>query len=147
MQKSSIGIPVIAAAALAVVAATPTGYSDSALTGCPKTTPQRVPTTVLIRNHNPLDVEVFAVTEAGRRYRLGSVQSGAGRTFDLPRGLCECGDLYRLKVYSIARNVGPSLANRYLDAVKTQPLSVDRDGEIVLQVQRPLSASFIDRGP
>ena len=147
MQRSSFGIPIIAAAAFAAVGATPTGHSGSVPEDCPETTPQRVPTSVVVRNHNPLDVEVVAVTEAGRRFRLGSVQSGTRRTFDLPRGLCERGDLYRLKVYSIARKLGPSVANRYLDAVKTQPLSVDTDGDIVLQVHSPLSASFIDRGP
>jgi hypothetical protein len=146
MQKSSFWIPVIAAAALAVVGATPTGHSDAVFADNPEVTPQRITATVFVRNHNSLDVEVVAVTEAGRRFRLGSVYSGAGREFELPADVCDGSDPFRLKVYSIGRKVGPSVANHYLEAVKTQPLSPN-SGEIVLQVHSPLSASFIERGP
>ena len=147
MQRRSLRVPVIAAAALAVVGATPTARSDHAAGDGILATPQRISTTVVVRNHNPLDIEVVAVTESGRRYELGSVHSGAGRAFDLPRDVCESSDPFRLKIYSIGRKVGPSVVNRYLEAVKTNPLSPDTGGEIVLQVLSPLSASFIDRSP
>jgi hypothetical protein len=117
MQRSKFRFPMVAAAALAVVGATPTGQSASLYPDNPDATPQK---TVLVRNHNSLDVEVVAVTEAGRRFRL--------------------------KVYSIGQKVGPSLVNHYVDAVKTQLLSSSVEGELVLQVHSPLANSFIDRG-
>jgi hypothetical protein len=147
MQKSRFRIPVIVAVALAVVGATPTGRADSHGSDNPEITPQRTEATIQVRNHNSLDVEVVAVTEAGRRFRLGAVHGGAGRTFALPRDVSEGGNPFRLKVYSIGRKIGPSVVNHYLEAVKTPLLSPNADGEIVLQVQSPLSNSFIDRGP
>ena len=81
MQRSKFRFSMVAAAALAVVGATPTGQSASLYPDNPNATPQK---TVLVRNHNSLDVEVVAVTEAGRRFRLGAVHRGAGRTFILP---------------------------------------------------------------
>jgi len=137
---------VIAAVALAVVGATPTGSTPAVSDDNPEHVQQQDQTTVLVRNHNSLDVEVVAVTERGRRFRLGAVFSGAGRSFDLPRDLCQGNDPFRLKVYSIGRKVGPSVVNHYLEAIKTQPLSPNAGGEIVLQVQSPLSDSYIDRG-
>lgn len=147
MQRSIFRVPVMATAALAVVGATPAGQtlsidSDNALVHR-----QRAEVTVLVRNHNSLDVEVVAVTEAGRRFRLGTVHRGVRRTFVLPRDVTDRNSQFRLKVYSIGRRIGPSLVNHYLEAVKTQPLSAGAGGEIVLQVQSPLASSFVDRGP
>ncbi len=146
MQKSKLGIPVVAAAALAVVGATPTGQSASNYPDVAAVTRRNIEATVLVRNHNSLDVEIVAVTEVGRRFRLGSVRRGGGRTFVLPRGVTENSNQYRLKVYAIGQQVGPSLVNHYVDAVKTQLLSSSVDGELVLQVHSPLASSFIDRG-
>ena len=143
MQRSKFRFPMVAAAALAVVGATPTGQSASLYPDNPDATPQK---TVLVSNHNSLDVEVVAVTEAGRRFRLGAVRRGAGRTFTLPRGVTDNSSRFRLKVYSIGQKVGPSLVNHYVDAVKTQLLSSSVEGELVLQVHSPLANSFIDRG-
>ena len=147
MQRSKFQFPVVAAAALAVVGATPIGHPASIYDENPTGPPQTTVATVLVRNHNSLDVEVVAVTEAGRRYRLGAVNRGAGRTFVVPQGISANSDRFRLKVYSIGRQVGPSLVNHYVDAVKTQLLSSSGGEEIVLQVHSPLSNSFIDRGP
>ena len=145
MQNSKYRIPLVAAAALALVGATPTGHHPSSFPDNPTDTPQSSETTIVVRNHNSLDVEVVAVTEAGKRFRLGSVNRGAARTFELPECVEESNQQFRLKVYSIDRPAAPSIVNHYLDAVKTQLLSSSVGGEIVLQVHSPLSDSFIDR--
>ena len=62
----------------------------------------------MVRNHNSLDVDVVAVTEAGRRFLLGSVRHGAGRTFFLPPAVTDGNSRFRLKVYSIDRLAGPA---------------------------------------
>ena len=148
MQRSIFRIPVIATVALAVVGATPTGQSGSVLAEDVEVVPQLSPTTVIVTNYNPLDIDVVAITEAGRRYRLGSVRgNGGGRSFDLPRDLCEANDLFRLKIYSIGRSMGPSLLTHYLQAVRTLPLAPNTESEIVLRVRSPLTQSFIDQGP
>ncbi len=147
MKRSNFGIPVVAAAALAVVGATPTGHTEVLGFDSPEVTPQPVPTTVTINNHNSLNVEVVAVTESGRRFRLGSVRRGAERTFDLPDCVCEGTGLFRLKIYTVGRKLGPSWLEYPLEAVKTRPISPATGGDLVLQVQSPLSDSFIDHGP
>jgi len=146
MKKSWIRIPVLAAAAFAVFGATPAA-SQSQDVIASSALPRQVDKTVVVRNHNSLDVEIVAVTEAGRRFPLGAVNHGSGRTFVLPRALSESGNSFRLKIYSIAPKVGPSITTRYLGAVKTQLLSPSSTGSIVLQVQSPLASTFIDRGP
>lgn len=146
MQRSKFRISMVAAAALAVVGATPTGQSESNYPDNVAVTRRHTEATVLVRNHNSLDVEVVAVTEVGRRFQLGSVRRGSGRTFVLPRGVTDNSNQYRLKVYTIGQQGGPSLVNRYVDAVKTQLLSSSVGGELVLQVHSPLANSFIDRG-
>ncbi len=146
MQKSKFRLPVVAAAALAVVGATPTGPAVPSHPDNPADTPNSSEATVLVRNQNSSDVDVVAVTETGRRFLLGAVRQGAGRTFVLPRAVTDGSCRFRLKVFSIDRLMGPSSVNQYVDAAKTQPLSVQAGGEIVLQVQNPLANSFIDRG-
>jgi len=146
MKRSSYRIPVIASAALAVVGAAPAGHSVSDHPNNPADVPQQAEATVLVRNHNPLDVEVVAVTDAGRRFRLGEVNGDAGGTFVLPQTLTDGSGQFRLKVYSLETRVGSFLVNRYLEAVNTQPLSVSPGSAIVLQVVSPLRNSFVDGG-
>ena len=112
MQKSKFRIPLVAAAALAVVGATPTGNGLSSFPDNPTDTLQRVGTTIVVRNHNSLDVEVVAVTEAGRRFQLGAVHRGAGRTFVLPQGVTEGNHQFRLKVYSIGHRWSTTISMR-----------------------------------
>ena len=147
MQKHRFSIPAVAAAALVVVGATPAINTNPIDPDHPQITQQQSAATIVVRNHNSLDIEVVAVTEAGRRYPLGAVNAGAGRAFSLPEALLEGQEQYRLKVYSIGRKMGATVTNHYLEAVKTQLLSPRSGDEIVLQVHSPLSSSFIDRGP
>jgi hypothetical protein len=146
MRKSTLRVPAIAAAALAVVGAAPAGHALSVNPNNPADIQQGAQVTVLVRNHNALDVEVVAVNESGRRFQLGAVHADAGRTFVLPRDLTDGDGQFRLKVYTVDRLVGSHLVKHYLEAVKTQPLSLSAGNEIVLQVQSRLANSFIDRG-
>jgi hypothetical protein len=91
-------------------------------------------------------VQIVAVTEAGKRYRLGTVNHSSERTFDVPDCLIDSGVEFRLKIYSLARTMPASVVDNHIAGVKTQPLTITADEEILLLVKSPLVTSFIDRG-
>ena len=103
-------------------------------------------TQIVIRNYNSLDVQIFAVTEGGKRYELGTVKRGAERSFDGPERLVESGVEFRLKIYSLARAVPPSVIDNHVAGVKTQPLSMTVGEELRIMVRSPLVSSFVERG-
>jgi hypothetical protein len=127
----------LVAAAIAALAMIPAGASA---------TPDNPDATVLVRNYNSLDVQVFAVTEAGKRFELGTVNRGAERSFVLPDRLMEGGMPFRLKIYSLARATPASVIDNHVAGVKTQLLSPTDGEQILLNVKSPLITSFIDRG-
>jgi hypothetical protein len=110
-------------------------------------TPQAREATVVVRNtDNWLRVEVYAVTEAGRRFHLGVVNRASVRTFKLPDPLADGSTQFRLKVYSLRPPDPASALQVYLEGVKTRPLSMTEGETIMLTVASPLTRSFIDRG-
>ncbi len=146
MQKSSIGVTLVAAVALTVLGAAPAEEAPTDDPAKVSDVQQQTEQTLLVRNHNSLDVEVVAMSEMGRRFRLGVVNHGGGRTFVLPKGVADAGAPFRVKVYSIARKIGASVFDHYLQAVMTQPLSAAGAGPIVLHVKCPLTDSFVESG-
>lgn len=146
MQKNNIGVILVAAVALAVLGAAPVEEASTNVSPEVSGVQQQTGPSLLVHNHNSLDVEVVAMSEPGRRFRLGVVNRGGGRTFALPEGLSEGGAPFRVKVYSIARKIGPSVFDHYLQAVMTQPLSAAGAGPIVLHVKCPLTDSFVESG-
>ena len=147
MQMSRFRIPVIAVAAMAVVGATPADKAASAQPYTAIDTAATVTATVVVHNDNWQDVEVVALTDAGKRFRLGEVARGLERSFSFPDALVDGKCQFRLKVYSIDNQVGSLLATRYLGAVQTKPLSVSAGSEIVMHITDPLGESFIAPTP
>lgn len=136
----------LAAAVIAVFAAMPAGATATPNRGVVSVEPGRPIAAIVVRNYNSLDVQVFAVTAAGKRFELGRVNRDSERTFELPNRIVENNSEFRLKVYSLARGVPTSVIDNQLEAVKTQLLSPSASDEIVLTVKSPLLASFIDYG-
>jgi hypothetical protein len=145
MQTAKARLPVIAAAIISMIAATPANAAVPADKD-PIRKPDATETQVVIRNYNSLDVQIVAVTEAGKRYRLGTVNRSSERTFDVPDCLIDSGVEFRLKIYSLARAVPASVVDNHVAGVKTQPLTMTEGEEIRLVVKSPLATSFIERG-
>jgi len=99
--------------------------------------------TVVVCNHNSLDVVVYAVSEAGRRFRLGIVQRTSDQALNLPDQLADGSTEFRLRIYSLRPSHAAATTRGYLQAVKTNPLSAQAGDEIMLYVMRPLAESFI----
>ncbi len=145
MQTAKARLQVIAAAIISMIAATPANAAVPADKD-PIRKPDATETQVVIRNYNSLDVQIVAVTEAGKRYRLGTVNRNSERTFDVPDCLVDSGVEFRLKIYLLARAVPASVVDDHVAGVKTQPLTMTEGEEIRLVVKSPLATSFIERG-
>ena len=145
MQTAKARLPLLAAAIISMMAAMP---ANAAVPTDEETIrkPDATETQVTIRNYNSLDVQIFAVTEAGKRYRLGTVNRSSERSFSVPDCLVDSGIEFRLKIYSLARAVPASVVDNHVAGVKTQPLTVTEGEEIRLMVKSPLLSSFIERG-
>ena len=143
MHASKALIPAGAAAFLVLLAATPASAAVPAAHEDALDTPQGTShATVEIINRHWTDVEVYAVTEAGRRYRLGSVWASSIRTFELPRRLVDARTPFRIKVYSFEYRAGSALV-AYLEGVKTRVLTPNAGEEITIQLMSTLSESGI----
>lgn len=130
---------VLAAAALLLLAGLP------ALAEGPESpVPQGTPATVSVHNYNTLDVEVYAVTESGRRFRLGAVNRISQRALALPDQLTDGTTEFRLKIYSFRPREAASAYRRYLQGVKTNPLSAKAGELIPLIVTDPLVNSYVN---
>lgn len=145
MHTAKARLPVVAAAIISMIAATPANAAPTTDKD-PIRMPDATETQVVIRNYNSLDVQIVAVTEAGKRYRLGTVNRSSERSFEVPDCLIGTGVEFRLKIYSLARAVPPSVVENHVAGVKTQPLTMTEGEEIRLVVKSPLATSFIERG-
>ncbi len=136
-------IPVVAAAFLALLAAMPASAAVQTDPGDALDTPQGTShVTVEILNNHWTDVEVYAVTEAGRRYRLGFVSPSSTRTLQLPHQIVDARTPFRIKVYSFEHRAGSALAH-YVEGVKTRVLTPTAGEEITLWLTKNLSESAI----
>ena len=143
MLTSKAQIPVVAAAFLALLAAMPAGAAVPTDPGDSLDTPQGTShATVEILNDHWTDVEVYAVTEAGRRYRLGFVSPSSTRTLQLPHQVVAARTPFRIKVYSFEHRAGSALAH-YIEGIKTRVLTPNAGEEITLWLTRNLSESAI----
>jgi hypothetical protein len=106
-------------------------------------TPQGTNATVMVRNYNMADVEIYAVSEAGRRFHLGTVNRMSGRTLALPATLVN-GTQFRLKIYTYEPRRAASVVRRLTEGVKTNALSISAGQQIELMVNSPLTESFIN---
>ncbi len=132
-----------AAALLAVLGPLPLGAAvPTDRTETPEA-PKNNEATVLVCNHNTLDVVVYAVSEAGKRFRLGTVRGSSNHAMTLPRQLADGSTQFRLRIYSLRPSQAASAARGYLQAVKTNPLAASGGDKIMLYVMRPLTESFI----
>jgi len=140
MPCTKTRLSLLAAAAIAFAAPIPASPAQAV------DTPPGSDATVLVKNHNSLDVQIFAVTECGKRFELGTVNRNSERSLALPERLLDEATPFRLKIYSLARALQAEYRPKQLAAVKTQPLSPAVGEEIQLNIRSPLVASFIDRG-
>lgn len=102
--------------------------------------------TVMVRNQNSLDVQIYAVTEAGDQFELGRVQRNSESALAIPVELLSSTEAFSLKIYTLSPAMPASLVDNRIAAVRTQPLSPRAGEEIRLMVRSPLANSFIDRG-
>ena len=143
MQASKARIPMVAAAFLMLLVAVPAGAAVQNDPGDALDTAQGISqATVEIRNENSRDVEVYAVTEAGRRYRLGFVSPSSTRTLQLPHQIVDARTPFRIKVYSFEHTSRSALVD-YLEGVKTRVLTANAGQRITLRLVNPLSQSAI----
>jgi hypothetical protein len=143
MLASKVRIPMVAAAFLALLVAMPAGAVVPTDPGDALDTAQDTSqATVEIHNDNWRDVEVYAVTEAGRRYRLGFVSPSSTRTLQLPQQLVDARTPFRIKVYTF-EHTDRSLVADYLDGVKTRVLTANAGESITIWLGKPLSQSAI----
>ena len=143
MLASKAQIPVVAVAFLVLLVALPASAAVQTDPGDALDTPQSTShATVQILNNHWTDVEVYAVTEAGRRYRLGFVSPSSTRTLQLPHQIVDARTPFRIKVYSFEHRGGSALAH-YLEGIKTRVIVPNAGEEITLWLTRNLSESAI----
>lgn len=106
--------------------------------------PQGAEARVLVQNDNIRDVEVYAISEDGKRVRLGMVARLTGKTFNLPAWMADGSTQFRLKIYAYESQAAASATRRILTAVKTNPLSASDGEAITLMVGSPLTNSYIN---
>jgi hypothetical protein len=100
--------------------------------------------TVVVSNFNTLDVEIYAVTEEGRKFPLGVVNRVSTRNLALPDQLADGSTEFRLKIYSVRPSTVHSAYRKYIKGVKTAALAVGQGSTISLMVGDPLTDSFIN---
>jgi len=132
-----------AAALLTVLGALPLSAAMPTDRTAAPDTPRENDATVVVCNHNSLDVVVYAVSEAGKRFRLGIVPRTSDQALTLPEQLADGNTQFRLRIYSLRPSQAASITRGYLQAVKTNPLTASAGDEIMLYVMRPLAESFI----
>jgi len=133
------------AAALLLLVAVPASAAIPGVAPDAADQPQGSPTaTVTVSNFNTLDVEIYAVTEEGRKFPLGVVNRVSNRTLALPDQLADGATQFRLKIYSVQPSHVHSAYRKYLKGVKTAALAVSQGSTIALMVGDPLTDSFIN---
>ena len=133
------------AAALLFLAAVPATATTPGSAPDQPDRPQGSPTaTVVVNNFNTLDVEIYAVTEEGRKFALGVVNRVSSRSLALPDRLADGTTQFRLKIYSVQPSHVHSAYRKYLRGVKTAALAVGQGSTISLMVGDPLTDSFIN---
>ncbi|UCG86888.1 MAG: hypothetical protein JSW71_23850 [Gemmatimonadota bacterium] len=144
MLASKARLPVVAAAFLALLAAMPANATVPTDPAVALDTAQSTSDAIVeIRNDNPREVEVYAVTEeTGRRYLLGYVWPSSTRTLQLPDRLVDADTPFRIKVYSFEHTARSALMD-YLEGVKTKVLTAKAGDKISLWLGDPLSQSAI----
>lgn len=140
MQKAKARHSLLVVAAAAVLMTLPASASVTF------DDPPKTEVTVVVRNFNTLDIEIVAVTESGKRFEVGTVTRGAKRTLALPNRLMASDQPFRLKIYSVASAVPPSIIDNRVAGVRTKLLSPADGEEILLNVRSPLIDSHLDRG-
>jgi hypothetical protein len=99
---------------------------------------------VKVNNLNAMDVDVYAVTEAGRKFALGTVYRASARSLALPEQIADGATEFRLKIYSVRPSFAPSSYKDYLKGVKTTTLSAAPGSTLSLIVGDPLTDSFVN---
>jgi len=98
--------------------------------------------TLKVDNRNTLDVVVYAVTDNGERYRLGSVHRLSTADLPLPAELANGATQFRLKVYSYEGGPYINIAKARA-AVKTQPLVTSPGQTLQLLVEARITESHM----
>jgi hypothetical protein len=143
MLTSRARIPVIGAAFLALLAVMPASAAVPTDRGDALDTAQDTSqASVEILNHNWRDVDVYAVTEAGQRYRLGFVSANSTRKLGLPDELVDGETPFRIKVYSFEQTAS-SVLEHYCEGVKTKVLIAEPGEKITLWLAQTLASSAI----
>jgi hypothetical protein len=143
MLASKTRIPVVATALLALLVWLPAGASAQVDPGKALTVARATShASVEIINTNSRDVEVYAVEETGRRYRLGFVSPGQTSTLQLPDHLIDATTPFRIKVYSFEHTARSALVD-YFEGVKTRVLTASAGKKFTLRLADPLSKSAL----
>ncbi len=98
--------------------------------------------TLKVDNRNTLDVVVYAVTDNGNRYRVGSVHRLSTADLPLPAELADGATQFRIKVYSVEAGPYVRLAKARA-AVKTQPLVTAPGQTLQFLVEARITESHI----
>ena len=144
MSSRRAGLSMLAAAAMLLAAAP--ASAGPADTPADTLGPQQGSSvaTVTVNNFNILDVEIYAVTEEGLRFPLGTVNRSSKRNLALPDKILDGTTEFRLKIYSIQPEYRPSAYVRYAGAVKTAVLYGTAETSISLVVGDPLTDSYVN---
>ncbi|MEJ2238825.1 MAG: hypothetical protein P8X82_11055 [Gemmatimonadales bacterium] len=98
--------------------------------------------TLKVDNRNILDVVVYAVTDSGDRYRLGSVHRLSTADLPIPAELADGATTFRLKVYSYEKVSYMNVATAHA-AVKTQPIVTAPGATLQFLVEARITESHI----
>jgi len=102
-------------AALAIAAATLMTACSNATYPTREAARQNAPTQVLVRNHNWMDMTVYAIKNS-QRVRIGQVTSNATARFSLPRGIDASSGAIQLEADPVGSN----------ESFVSQPITVEQ---------------------
>ena len=142
MLASRIRVAVIATFSTVVIGATPMN-AETRTDGQLETSVGRLESekTILYVDNRNLSAHVYAVTMAGRRRLLGTVDAASTREFEIPPSLFENGEVFQIKVYPLRREGRFNSVRSEGSGIKTPSIAITAGNRIELILESKLSQS------
>jgi hypothetical protein len=144
MLASRIRVAVIATFSTVVIGATPMN-AQTRTDGQLETSVGRLESekTVLYVDNRNRSAHVYAVTMAGQRRLLGTVNAASTREFEIPPSLFQNGEELQIKVYPLRREGRFNEIRPEGSGIKTPPIAITAGDRIELIVGSSLSQSTV----
>ena len=128
------------AALSAVVAGTTSAHAETGNHGPSPAAPSQH-ATLIVHNNNPLDANIFVVSDKGTSRLIGTVARLNSSTLAIPTSFVEGAREFRIKVVLLSQALPGSHVRRGVKSVKTNPISPAAGDTIRLLVDSEIERS------